>query len=356
MIAELFIAFAVSQSTPHIATAPSPAPATRVLQVGTLERIPYSWKETDGTWTGPAIKLWQEIAAKNGFQYELKEFTWDEMNLKMQDGSMDICATGVQITAEEDRTINFAFPFYAGGFSIAAHSREATLPRTVIARVMTFEVLIWLIFMILATGVAGSIIRIVERRGGSGQFAQPSSFVNSMWWAVSTLSTVGYGDFVPRTTTGKLVGTIWIFVSIILVAIFSATIVATLTVGRLSPYLKSLENIQTNRVGIIDRPSSRLISKKLGILPDIYANYNDAFEALDRREINGFLHPTIELKSMMIQRRDPNIYLIPTEITKGFISIGISEKLDGKIVSKINSSIIEIIESPEWIETLQTMI
>lgn len=323
--------------------------------MATLERIPYSWKRPDGTWTGPAIELWQKVAKETGFRYELKECTWDEMNSQMGAGLIDIGATGIQITALQDETIDFTVPFDAGGYSLVTHSHGVTLPRAVLERVMTYEVLIWLGFMLIATAIAGSIIRVVERLEHSSQFTERGSFVNSLWWAVSTLSTVGYGDFVPRTALGKFVGTVWIFVSIVLVAIFSATIVATLTVGQLTPYFKSIKDMKANLVGIIDRPSSRFVAAKLGVLPHIFATPEAAFTALDRREIDGFLHPTNELRSLLRIRDDPNLCLLPTEAVRGFVALGISEKLDLATVRQLNTAIIKMIESPEWVDIARAM-
>ncbi len=45
----------------------------------------------------------------------------------------------------------------------------------------------------------------------AGNTAQPdvfSSIPAAMWWAVSTLTTVGYGDTLPITTIGKFLGSI----------------------------------------------------------------------------------------------------------------------------------------------------
>ena len=52
--------------------------------------------------------------------------------------------------------------------------------------------------------------------------AQPEAFTNifdSMWWAVATFTTVGYGDIYPITISGKILSTIIAFLGIGLVAV-----------------------------------------------------------------------------------------------------------------------------------------
>lgn len=52
--------------------------------------------------------------------------------------------------------------------------------------------------------------------------SQPEIFVNmsqSIWWAVSTLTTIGYGDIYPITPLGKLLASVLAFVGIGLIAI-----------------------------------------------------------------------------------------------------------------------------------------
>lgn len=56
---------------------------------------------------------------------------------------------------------------------------------------------------------------------------QPEVFSNipkAIWWAVATLTTVGYGDMVPLTALGRIVASIISLIGIGLVAIPSALI------------------------------------------------------------------------------------------------------------------------------------
>lgn len=43
------------------------------------------------------------------------------------------------------------------------------------------------------------------------QSAQIKNFSDSLWWALVTITSTGYGDFVPVSFGGKLIGTILMF-------------------------------------------------------------------------------------------------------------------------------------------------
>ena len=62
--------------------------------------------------------------------------------------------------------------------------------------------------------------------------AQPNQFSSifaCMWWAISTMTTVGYGDMVPVTVGGKLFTSIISFIGIGVVAIPAALLASSLT-------------------------------------------------------------------------------------------------------------------------------
>jgi voltage-gated potassium channel len=50
----------------------------------------------------------------------------------------------------------------------------------------------------------------------------------SLWWAVQTVTTVGYGDVVPHETVGRVIGTVVMVTGIGFIAVMTAAVTASL--------------------------------------------------------------------------------------------------------------------------------
>lgn len=73
-----------------------------------------------------------------------------------------------------------------------------------------------LLIVLMLQLFSASVIHLVEHE------AQPEAFgtiADSMWWAIITLATVGYGDVVPKTPLGKMVGGLVAFAGLCLLAL-----------------------------------------------------------------------------------------------------------------------------------------
>jgi len=78
--------------------------------------------------------------------------------------------------------------------------------------------LFYLLFVAAGTIVVGSfVIFSVESQHPDSQI---NSMLDAIWWTVSTVTTVGYGDIVPVTDTGKIVAIFFMFFGIGVLAIF----------------------------------------------------------------------------------------------------------------------------------------
>jgi len=70
-----------------------------------------------------------------------------------------------------------------------------------------------------------------------------SGILDTLWWALVTITTVGYGDVVPHSTLGRVVGLILMLSGVVLVSLFTATI-ASIFVERKIKEGEGLESLK----------------------------------------------------------------------------------------------------------------
>lgn len=75
--------------------------------------------------------------------------------------------------------------------------------------------------------------------------ASITSFWDGLWWAVVTIATVGYGDVVPGTSSGRMVGYVLIVFGFVLLSVFTG-LIASLFVEDKIKGAKGLKQIKTH--------------------------------------------------------------------------------------------------------------
>jgi voltage-gated potassium channel len=73
--------------------------------------------------------------------------------------------------------------------------------------------------MLFLTIVCGTVIRFLDP-------ADFHSVGEGLWWAVQTVTTVGYGDIVPKAVGGRIVATILMVAGIGIISVVTAVITA----------------------------------------------------------------------------------------------------------------------------------
>jgi len=96
-----------------------------------------------------------------------------------------------------------------------AGSRLDTRIKRVVANRRIFP---FLVVVTVGVGlVAGFVATLVDEKDFP-------TFGDGAWWAIVTLATVGYGDIVPTTTTGRLVGSALILFGITFLSFLTAIV------------------------------------------------------------------------------------------------------------------------------------
>jgi voltage-gated potassium channel len=88
-----------------------------------------------------------------------------------------------------------------------------------------------------------------------------NTFGTALWWAVSTVSTVGYGDYVPVSTAGRFIASVLMLTGLSLIPLITSVVVSILVSQRtreareqqtrdLEEVLRRLEGIDQRLTGL----------------------------------------------------------------------------------------------------------
>jgi voltage-gated potassium channel len=97
---------------------------------------------------------------------------------------------------------------------------------------------------------------------------------DAFWWAVSTISTVGYGDVYPVTTAGRIIATIIMFSGIGILGTFISTVGAKLISNKLKKSTPSIgddaKELIKGRIDKIERLSQNDFELLIRMLTDLH--------------------------------------------------------------------------------------
>jgi voltage-gated potassium channel len=99
------------------------------------------------------------------------------------------------------------------------------------------ELLTLLIFMAFLTFTGATAMFFFE---ADQQGRQVESFFDSIYWALVTISTVGYGDITPQTTEGRLIALVMIIAGLGVISFFTSIIV--------SAFGEKIDEIRAHRI------------------------------------------------------------------------------------------------------------
>lgn len=105
---------------------------------------------------------------------------------------------------------------------VARYSESLGIVFAACVKVSQSGLVVVLMLLCSAMILSASLIYIVESELCDDAGAQCSGFVSiprSFWWAIATLTTVGYGDMVPQTSAGKVIGSFTAIAGVIILAI-----------------------------------------------------------------------------------------------------------------------------------------
>jgi ABC-type amino acid transport substrate-binding protein len=268
---------------------PDAVPARRVLTVGVMSAPPFSFKDSQGTWGGISVDLWADVAADLGVDYTIREYDQRGLLAAVEGGEVDVAATSLRVTPEHITHMDFSQAYYFGGLGIAVPSQPArNIFFHVLAELSSITFLSYIAMMGILLVVSGLVVWWIERRINPDQFGRGiRGVVDGMWWSAVTMTTVGYGDAAPKSVFGRLLGMGWMFVSVVLVSIFTASITTTLTVGRIGGTISGPDDLPSAAVACVPGEAADAYLRHIHANPRYYSDLEAALKALAAHEVDA---------------------------------------------------------------------
>jgi voltage-gated potassium channel Kch len=116
------------------------------------------------------------------------------------------------------------------------------------------------LFRAIATIVTVAVV-LVLIAGALARIVEPEVFTSlglAYWWAITTVTTVGYGDVVPEDTGGRIVGALLMLTGLSLIPTLTSVIVSTLISKRSQLQTAQLEHELVKSTAALQRIEERL--------------------------------------------------------------------------------------------------
>lgn len=112
-------------------------------------------------------------------------------------------------------------------FKLARYLREATALRSALYN-SRHKITVFLATVLIVNLIASAVMHVVEGNAGNEAF---NSMPSAMYWAIITMTTVGYGDITPITAIGKLTTAVLVLVGYSLIIVPTGILTAEIASG-----------------------------------------------------------------------------------------------------------------------------
>ena len=320
--------------------------ASQPLKIAVKEFPPFVFKDTRGF----CIDMARYICAQNGFEPQFIYYnTVSEVLHAVESGECDINFSGITITAEREKRVDFSHPFFDSGLLVAVKANPDTGLHDLILKLLEVIGLSILVFLIGLTVVAHAIWFI--EKGDSDPKGFSTSYkkgiLDAYWWAVVTMTTVGYGDKCPKKIIGRIIASVWMIIGIIWFAAFTATLTSSLTLSRIGHgEIKGLRDLSNKTVSVIKGTTSENFIRYYDVTVMLVDTFDDLIRNLKDENVDAIVYDAPAL--MYTAKNDPSIKVVGEMFDEQKYGVVFPEDRHNHILEIFDVAILEMQRSGEY--------
>jgi len=299
----------------------------KTLKVGVSGTPPFVIQKDLG-FEGISLEVWEEVAKQNNLAYELiPQESPDEGIRAVDDETIDLLVGPISITpgrlAIPD--VNFTQPYFFAKAGVLVPKS----PPSLFSRVKVFfgqAVMSSVLVLIGVLAIVGTLVWLAERRRNESAFPKPpiQGIGSGMWFALVTLTTVGYGDKAPVTRTGRMITSLWMVISLIAVSSLTASLASAFTLflsGAADTPISSAKDLSQRRVAVVQGTSGIRLAESGGMIKVSARDLNAAVTMVSNGQVDAMIFDRPAIRYYLRENPGLSVKLAPftlAEETYGF--------------------------------------
>jgi ABC-type proline/glycine betaine transport system substrate-binding protein/ABC-type amino acid transport substrate-binding protein len=341
-------------STPVVSaptTARLPSSTLEPLRVVTQRFEPFVVYE-EQQYQGFSMDLWDAIATELELDYDLDGVNSVAKLLdEVERGAADIAVAGVGITSQREEMLDFSYPYYESGLQVMVPSDTSEVGKliAVVGTVLRSPRLYYGIgILVLILLIVAHLLWFSERRHNA-EF--PDDYLHGIWeafwWAAVTVTTVGYGDKVPKKFVGRFFGLMWMFSGYFVFAYFTASIATTFTVQELQGVITGLEDLPGKRIATVaNSAAAEFLDLQTNLLFRDYATFEETLTALDNEDIDAIVYDAPVLQHFA-SHEGQGRYKVVGDVFQS-LHYGIALQQDSPYREPVNAALLKLYETGQY--------
>lgn len=332
--------------SPMLARADGPAPdGAPILRVGLADDPPFS-AYRDGRWSGLSVDIWTSVADGLGATVEWQRVARADTAALLAAHRLDVGPV-MAVTTGRVRTMDFSPPVLASGVAIATIEERGWDFRALAARLWDSHVFNVIGGILLFSLVVGFLLWHLERRHNPASFGGEAEqgLVSGIWCAMSTVTTVGYGDKVPVTWAGRLLCFITMLSGVVIISLFTAAASSALTVAHLRPRVHDAAELKEDVSAVVAGSAAADYLRTHGMpmlaVPDDAA----AETALEHGKVAAFVDDRIQLRAWY-HDHPRRVAILPLNLEEVYYAYPLPS--DPDVRRRLSVALQEFLDSSRW--------
>ena len=326
--------------------------STIPVRVGVYDAEPYGGQDREGLFTGASVDLWRRVAEHLNWRYELILVSqMSDLLAGLERGTYDVGIGAITITPERLARVDFSYPTHRSGVAVIVAkprgARAAVLEYGAAARELGPLFLSLVVFLT----VTGVLMWWFERArskisGNSGTQASIRSWHEGIYWAVVTMTTVGYGDKTPQTHLGRTLAVISMFGSLVLVSLLTTNLVARMTASQVGGFASGPNDLVGKRLAAVSDSSGAEYLDAERFAYQRFNNLPDALTALATGRTDAVVNSVGALQYLVNTRFSGSIAPPSGLLAPAYMAFALPKNASWK--DTLDQALTIVTASPEW--------